>query len=133
MEDVLSKSLIVSVAVVLCSAVISAIAFTIVLGYSIVGALQDDVVTYYSEAGLSIMVDANNLDDLDAANVYKMLEVNRNIITDTDITLLDGSHVVDTRDLLSIPTARFKVDIYGDSSVGFEVRAVEVPHQRAPE
>ena len=126
MEGALSKWILTSISVVLFSSLVSLIAWTVMLGYGIAYDLEDDVITYYSEAGLSMMVSANNLESIDSANLYKVMESNRNVITDFQITNLDGSFVYDTRDLLNRPTDRFKVVIRGDSSIGFEVTATEV-------
>lgn len=126
MEGVLSKWILTSISVVLFASLISLIAWTVMLGYGIAYDLQDGVIVYYSEAGLSMMVNANNLESIDSANLYKVMESNRNVITDFKITNLDGSIIYDTRELLNRPTDRFNVVIRGDSSTGFEVTATEV-------
>lgn len=126
MESTFVRHILVSISCVLLATLVSAIVWTISIGSAIWSSFQDDIIMYYSEAGLSIMVDANNLESLDSANLYKMMEVNRNIITDFRIENLDGTIVSDTRELLDRPTDRFSVIIRGDSSIGFEVSAEQV-------
>lgn len=126
MGELVSKWILTSISVVVFSSLVSVIAWTLVIGYNIADDLQGDAITYYSEAGLSMMVDANNVDSIDSANLYKVMEVNRNIITDFSITNLDGSFVYDTSELLKRPLDRFSIVIQGDSSIGFEVTAKQV-------
>lgn len=126
MSDLLSKWIFISIAVIIFATLVSLILWTVVLGYDIYADLQGEVIGYYSEAGLSMMIDANNVDSIDSANLYKVLESNRNVIIDYSITNLDGTYVQDTRDLLNRPTDRFKLVIRGDSAVGFQVIATEV-------
>lgn len=126
MGDLLTKHILVSVSVVLLSTLVGVIAWTVTLGYSIAGDAQSKVITYYSEAGLSMMINAHNIDSVDSANLYRMLEVNRNLITDYSIKRLDNSTIKEFSDLLDNPTSRYKVVIRGDSAVGFEITATEI-------
>lgn len=131
METALEKWIVTSVSVVILASLVATISWTVVIGWDIAASFQDNVIKYYSEAGLSIMVDANNIDDVDAVNLYKMMEVNRNIITDYTIRNLDGTYVFDTRTLLNRPADRFSVVIRGDSSTGFEVIVTQVLVERS--
>lgn len=126
MGEVLSKWILTCIAVVIFSSLVSVIVWTLAIGYNIADDMQSDVITYYSEAGLSMIVDANNVDSIDSANLYKIMEVNRNIITDYSISNLDGSFVYDTKELLTRPLDRFSIVIEGDSSIGFEVTAQQI-------
>lgn len=126
MGEVLSKWILTCIAVVIFSSLVSVIVWTLAIGYNIADDMKSDVITYYSEAGLSMIVDANNVDSIDSANLYKIMEVNRNIITDYSISNLDGSFVYDTKELLTRPLDRFSIVIEGDSSIGFEVTAQQI-------
>ena len=126
MEDTLAKSIFVFIGTVILAALVSIIMFTIMLGTSIQGSLVERATKYYSEAGLSIMIDANNLDSIDAPNLYKMLCVNSNVIIDWNIMNMDGEYIRDWEELLLTPTSKYSVTIRGDSAIGFEVQATEV-------
>ena len=126
MEGTFTKSIMVAISVVIVASIVSAIVFTVYLGTQAFSDFQSGVVTQYSEAGLSMMVDAKNLESLDAANVYKMMEVNRNIIKDFSIIKLDGSVITSRSILLQYPTERYSVVITGDSVTGFYVFARQV-------
>lgn len=126
MESILTKWVTNSISVVLFAVLVGFIAWSGAIGLSIAGDAQSDVVTYYSEAGLGMMIESSNVDDLDAANIYKVIEVNRNVITSYRIVNKDGSLIQNTLDLLSHPTNRYKVVIRGDAAVGFTFDATQV-------
>lgn len=126
MESTLKNWIMISISVVLLSSLVSTILWTMAIGLSILSSFQDRTVTLYSEAGMSIMIDSSNLDSVDATNVYKMIEVNRNIIKGFAIQNLDGSYVQDTRELLQRPIDRFSISITGDSAIGFDVIVKQV-------
>lgn len=126
MDDTLMKYVIIAIVVVITAAFVGTVAWTMTIGTSIASRIQDTTITLYSEAGLSMMVDANNIDDIDATNLYKVMEVNRNIITDWTIRNIDGSMEKDNRELLNRPTDRFSINIEGDSAIGFKLEAQQV-------
>ena len=126
MEDTLVKSIFVFISLTVLSALVSIVMFTVSLGMNIYSAATSRVTEYYSEAGLSIMIDAHNLDSIDAPNLYKMLNVNQSVITDWHITDLEGNIIVDWQNILENPTSRYSVNITGDSAMGFEVEAEEI-------
>lgn len=126
METTVKNWIVMSISVVLMSTLVSTIMWTFTIGLSIMSSFQDQTIKLYSEAGMSIMIETSNLDSVDATNVYKMLEVNRNIIKNYYIRNLDGTYVYDTRDLLKRPIDRFSVIITGDAAVGFQVRVQQV-------
>lgn len=126
MDDTLMKYVIIAIVVVITAAFVGTVAWTMTIGTSIASSIQDTTITLYSEAGLSMMVDANNIDNIDATNLYKVMEVNRNIITDWTIRNIDGSMEKDNRELLNRPTDRFSINIEGDSAIGFKLEAQQV-------
>lgn len=125
MGDTAQRFVLISVATVVLASVVGIILWTVVYGLDVSNDLTDDAITIYSEAGLSMMVDQHNLESIDAANLYKMMEVNRNIITDYAIKDESGVNITDKSYLLEHPTERFKVVITGDSSIGFKVVATK--------
>lgn len=126
MEDGAVKWILISVSVVVFATLVSVMVFTFKLGTAIAGDLENQVAGIYSEAGLSMLVDADNLEDIDGANLYKILEANSNIITSYSIKNLDGSLILETNELLTRPLDRFKVNITGDSRIGFKVEVQQV-------
>jgi hypothetical protein len=129
MENAVRDKIVLAISLVILSSLVSTIAWTFVIGMSIGSSFQDKMASYYSDAGVSMMIDFNNIDNVDAPNIYKMLEINRNVIKDYSIKNLDGSFVLDNRDLLSRPTDRFSITIRGDSSTGFQVEIEQVLSQ----
>ena len=126
MDETLVKQFLMCVSVVLLAMLVGTISWTIVLGTSIRDDFLSEMTTYYSEAGLSIMIDSYNLDSIDSANLYKVMEVNSNVIVDYRIVDLEGNLITDLKELLSRPTDRWSIVIEGDSSIGFKLEAMEV-------
>lgn len=126
MEDSISKYILMAVSVVLLAALLSAIAFGSVFGFQILGNFQSDMAKDYSKAGLSMMIDASNLESIDAANMYRMIELNRHNLIGYEIRDDNNNLITDIELLLNNPMKRFSVVISGDSTSGFRVVAKEV-------
>lgn len=130
MEGVLRTWILTSISVIILAMLTGSIVWTIVIGMNIANDWQDSAIQSYSDAGLSMMVDFSNIENVDALNLYKLIEINRSIIIDYSIKNLDGSYVYDLDELLKRPIDRFKLSIEGDSSNGFIVEVNQVKTER---
>lgn len=126
MEDTVAKSFMISISIVLMGMLSFVIWFTVIMGYNIAADFQSSSIEQYSQAGLSMIINAQNCEDVDAANLYKIMDANRNIIKEYRILLKDGTLITDIRDLLDHPIYRYKINITGDSAIGFLVDVEQI-------
>lgn len=126
MEDTVAKSFMISISIVLMGMLSFVIWFTVIMGYNIAADFQSSSIEQYSQAGLSMIINAQNCEDVDAANLYKIMDANRNIIKEYRIVLKNGDIITDIRDLLDHPIYRYKINITGDSAIGFLVDVEQI-------
>lgn len=130
MENSLKDTIIIGVSVVVLSTFVAVLSWTFVIGFSIYSSFENKIMNSYNDFGVSTMIDSSNVNSVDSVNVYKMIEENRNAIKDYSITNLDGSHVLDTKELLNRPADKFSVNVIGDYAVGYQIEISEVPNER---
>jgi hypothetical protein len=124
MDDLVQKWILTMISVVLVATLVGSIVWTVNIGGNIISDYQSNEVKLYSEAGLSVMINQYNLDDVDSISIYKMLEMNKSIINDYKFKTKTGANMsaFDLRNLINNPLDRYEIEnITGDSNSGYTV------------
>lgn len=127
MNNIVTEFFKVNVGVIFTSAVVTVILSAFMWGTGIWSDFFQDTSSKLSGAGQEMMHAVTDVRDLDGANLYKILEANRHVVTDWCIykEKSDGSkeYITDWDSLLQDPTQRYVISISGDPSIGYIITA----------